>query len=71
MTATNQNQENDSLVVVENDDGSFTIMWDDQDPKYQYLNDLTEEEVAAMIIGYCKDYLSAHQNDEQSLGNNE
>lgn len=71
MTVTNQNQENDSLVVVENDDGSFTIMWDDQDPKYQYLNDLTEEEVAAMIIQYCKKYLAEHQNDEQSLGNNE
>jgi hypothetical protein len=50
----------DSLVVTENDDGTFTLSWDDDDVKYSFLNDLTEDELSAMlekaIEQYLKDY---------------
>lgn len=50
----------DSLVVTENDDGTFTLSWDDDDVKYRFLNDLTEDELSAMlekaIEQYLKDY---------------
>ena len=50
MTATNQNQEiEDSLKVTENDDGTFTIEWDPCDSRYSVWNDLTQEQMSAMI----------------------
>lgn len=58
MTVTNQNQENnDSLKVVENDDGTFTIEWDPCDSRWSVLNDLSSEEISAMIMEYIEDYL--------------
>lgn len=50
MTATNQNQEiEDSLKVTENDDGTFTIEWDPCDSRYSVWNDMTQEQMSAMI----------------------
>jgi hypothetical protein len=50
MTATNQNQEiEDSLKVTENEDGTFTIEWDPCDSRYSVWNDLTQEQMSAMI----------------------
>jgi hypothetical protein len=39
----------DSLVVNEQEDGSFTVEWDENDPKYSFLNDLTDDQVSAII----------------------
>ena len=33
-----------SIGVKEEDDGSFTIIWDGTDPRLQFLNDWTEED---------------------------
>ena len=33
-----------SIGVKEEDDGSFTIIWDDTDPRLEFLNDWTEED---------------------------
>ncbi len=50
MTATNQNQEiEDSLKVTENEDGTFTIEWDPCDSRYSVWNDMTQEQMSAMI----------------------
>ena len=57
MSATNQNQEIDSLKVTENEDGSFTLDWDSQDPKWSWLNGLTSKEVQVIMQQAIKDYL--------------
>jgi hypothetical protein len=37
------------LEVVENEDGSISIVWDDDDPRYDFLNNLTEEQVVKLL----------------------
>jgi hypothetical protein len=49
MSATNQNQEIDTLSVKENPDGSFEITWDKNDPKWSFMNGLTNEQVQIII----------------------
>ena len=59
----------DSLVVTENEDGTFTLSWDDDDVKYSFLNDLTEEEISAMLEKAIAQYLEEY--DKSSLESNE
>lgn len=40
----------DSLTVTENEDGSFTVEWDPNDPKWSMFNDIPEEELSKIII---------------------
>lgn len=40
----------DGLQVVVNDDHTIIIEWDETDPKYSFLNDLTEEEVSELLF---------------------
>ena len=37
------------LDVIQNDDGTFTLEWDQQDPRWQVLNDLDEDQITAII----------------------
>jgi hypothetical protein len=39
----------DSLKIEQNEDGSFAIEWDKNDPKWSWLNELTPEEIQSMI----------------------
>ena len=58
MSATNQNQEIDTLKISENADGSFTMDWDPQDPKWSFLNGLTSAEIQVMIQQAIKEHLN-------------
>ena len=49
MSATNQNQEIDSLKITENADGTFTMDWDKEDPKWSWLNSLTSAEIQVIM----------------------
>jgi hypothetical protein len=49
MNAINQNQEIDTLKITENADGSFTMDWDKNDPKWAWMNSLTNEQVQIII----------------------
>jgi peroxiredoxin len=49
MSATNQNQEIDSLKIIENEDGSFAIEWDKDDQKWNWLNGKTSAEISAIV----------------------
>jgi len=40
---------NDSLKIHKNEDGSFSIEWDKQDPNWKFLNDLTSKEIQVII----------------------
>jgi hypothetical protein len=42
-------EQTDSLKLEEHEDGGMTISWDANDPKYSWMNDLTEEEVQSII----------------------
>jgi len=58
MNATNQNPENDSLTITENEDGSFMMDWDPQDPKWSWLNGLTSKEIQVIMEQALKDHLN-------------
>ena len=60
MSATNQNQEIDSLKVTENADGSFEITWDKNDPKWSWLNGLTSKEIQVIMEQAIKEELQNH-----------
>jgi hypothetical protein len=55
--------EEDTLQVTENEDGSLSISWDKEDPKYTFLNDLTEEQITAIL----EQSIMRMVEDEQSL----
>jgi len=57
MSATNQNQEIDSLKITENADGTFTMDWDKQDPKWSWLNGLTSKEIQVIVEQAIKEEL--------------
>ena len=40
---------NDSLKVNQNEDGSFSLELDRQDPNWKFLNDLTSKEIQVII----------------------
>ena len=46
----------DSLTVEKNDDGTFTLEWDRQDPNWTWLNDLTSEELEVIMEQAMKEY---------------
>jgi hypothetical protein len=47
----------DSLKVDLNEDGTFTIEWDKDDPKWNFLNDLTSKKISTMIETLVKENL--------------
>mgnify|MGYP003327347932 FL=1 len=47
----------DSLKVEQNEDGTFTIEWDHDDSKWNFLNNLTSKEISTMIETLVKDNL--------------
>jgi hypothetical protein len=49
MSATNPNQEIDSLKITENADGTFTMDWDKEDPKWSWMNSLTSAEIQVIV----------------------
>ena len=57
MSATNQNQEIDSLKIVEQSDGSFQMEWDKADPKWSWLNGLTSKEIQVIMEQAIKEGL--------------
>ena len=46
----------DSLKIHQNEDGSFSLEWDKEDPKWNWLNDLTSKEIEVMLEQAIKDY---------------
>lgn len=57
MSATNQNQEIDSLKIVGQPDGSFQMEWDKADPKWKFLNNLTSKEIQIIMKQAIKEEL--------------
>mgnify|MGYP006221929117 FL=1 len=40
---------NQSLKINQNNDGSYTVEWDRKDPEWNWMNNLTSEEIQSII----------------------
>ena len=49
--------DNDSLKISQNEDGTFSMEWDKQDPRWSFLNGLTSKEVQIIMEQAIQDYL--------------
>ena len=56
MSVINPNPENDSLRFTKNEDGSFTATWDPQDPRWSWLNGLTQKEIQVIMEQAIKEF---------------
>ena len=50
-----ESMKRDSLKINQNDDGSFTIDWDKNDPNWKFLNGLTSKEIQVIIEQVIKE----------------
>ena len=57
MNVANQNPEIDTLKITENEDGSFTMDWDPQDPTWKWMNGLTQKEIQVIMEQAIKEHL--------------
>lgn len=48
---------NDSLKISQNEDGTFSMEWDKEDPQWKWLNGLTSKEIQTIVETAIKDYL--------------
>jgi hypothetical protein len=46
----------DTLKISQNEDGSFTMDWDSEDPNWKWLNGLTSKEIQVIIEEAIKTY---------------
>jgi hypothetical protein len=46
----------DSLKIIQNEDGSFTMDWDPKDPNWKWLNKLTSKEIEIIMEQAIRDY---------------
>jgi hypothetical protein len=47
---------NDSLKIIQNEDGSYTAEWNKEDPTWCWLNNLTSKELQIIIQQAIQDY---------------
>lgn len=55
----------DGLKVHQNDDGTFSLEWDKDDPKWSFLNGMTSKEIVSIIEEAVKN----DSNFEYNRGN--
>ena len=51
----------DSLKITQNEDGSFQMEWDKEDPNWKFLNHLTSAQIQVIMKEAIQDRLN--QND--------
>jgi len=51
----------DSLKINKQDDGSFQVEWDRNDPNWKFMNDLTSEEIESIV----QEAIKHDQNERQ------
>jgi hypothetical protein len=50
----------DTLRFIENKDGSFTLEWDKEDPRWKFLNGLTSDEIQVIVEQTMREELNRH-----------
>lgn len=58
-------EQQDSLKVTENEDGSFTLEWDKDDPKWAFLNKLSDEEIQEYVQEAIEHFILNNTSVEQ------
>jgi hypothetical protein len=58
---TDPQEKTDSLTIKQNDDGSYEMSWDKEDPNWKFLNHLTSKEIQIIVRQAIQDRLN--QND--------
>lgn len=53
----------DSLKVEEQEDGTLSISWDETDPHYAFLNDMTQEEINAFFTRALEEFIKELDNE--------
>jgi hypothetical protein len=56
----------DSLKVSENEDGTFCIEWDPNDPKYAIFNTMSEQELQEYINRALEEAIKEHEENESA-----
>jgi hypothetical protein len=56
----------DSLRVTENDDGTLAIEWDPNDPRYMFLNDMTQQELQDYFTQALETFIQKCEEDESN-----
>jgi hypothetical protein len=56
-----EKQSLDTLNIQRNDDGSFRLEWDKNDPNWTWLNDLTSDEIRVMVESALDDYIKENE----------
>lgn len=51
----------DSLKIIQNEDGSFSMEWDKEDPNWKWLNGLTSKEIQIIMEQAIQEYLNDTQ----------
>ena len=46
----------DSLKIHQNEDGSFSMEWDKEDPNWSWLNELTTKEIESIMEEAIREY---------------
>lgn len=63
MNATNQNPESDSLKIDYNEEtGEILLEWDKEDPTWNWLNDLTQDQIKDIIITQFDRFIEETEN---------
>ena len=57
----------DSLVVTETEDGAFAMQWDPNDPRYSYLNEMTEDEVQEIVTNALRTFITKCEEEESNV----
>ena len=48
----------DSLKIIQKEDGSFSMDWNPQDPNWKWLNGLTSEQIQIIIQQAIKEHVN-------------
>ena len=56
---TNPLEKSDSLKITQNDDGSYEMNWDKNDPAWKFLNHLTSAQIQIIMKEAIKDKLES------------
>jgi len=55
------------LDIIENDDGSYAFEWNKNDPRWSWMNDLTDEQIRVII----EETIEITRNLEETFDDNQ
>ena len=55
---------NDGLGVTVNDDGTFQLEWDENDPRYSMFKGLTEEQIQTLITQGLREIINRDTEED-------